>query len=285
MSRKSHRSHARSRNYDTDEDLEPRQERIKSSPSTLYIKEFDPDIIMPNSKTMYDPNQGGSKIAVIGRPGFGKSFLVRYLLYAKKHIFPVGIVLSGSESSNQFYDKMFPPAFIFNELNEEKLKDFKRRQLIAKKHLENPWAVCILDDVTDDPSVLKKPLFQDYYKEGRHWKMFLILALQYCLDLKPSIRVCIDGAFLFREPSITVRKTLFENYAGIVGNFETFCELMDKLTDDHTALYIHNASTSNKLEDCVFYFKAPAVPDFKFGCQDYWDFSNERYNREYVEPL
>ena len=40
-----------------------------------------------------------------------------------------------------------------------------------------------------------------------------------------------------------------------------FCEIMDQITNDYTALYIHNATTSNNLEDIVFYFKAKPIPD------------------------
>ena len=46
-----------------------------------------------------------------------------------------------------------------------------------------------------------------------------------------------------------------------------------------TALYVHNATTSNKVEDCIFWYKAkPIPPEFRIGCEDYWDFHNERYN-------
>ena len=65
-----------------------------------------------------------------------------------------------------------------------------------------------------------------------------------------------------------------------------FCDIMDQLTDDYTALYIHNSTHSNKLEDCIFYYKAKKIPDdFKFGCPDYWDFHFERFNPEYIDPI
>ena len=61
---------------------------------------------------------------------------------------------------------------------------------------------------------------------------------------------------------------------------------MDQLTNDYTALYIHNATTSNKIEDCVFWYKArPIPPDFKFGCDDFWRFHNSRFNPNYIDPV
>ena len=57
-----------------------------------------------------------------------------------------------------------------------------------------------------------------------------------------------------------------------------------KITDDYTALYIHNATQSNALEDCVFYYKArPVKEGWKLGCNSYWQFHADRYNPGYVE--
>jgi len=215
----------------------------------------------------------------------GKSTLISSLLYAKKHIYPCGIVFSGTEDSNGFYSKMFPNTFIFNKYDEEQLRSFIRRQKIAKKHLSNPWAVCLLDDCTDTPALFNKPLQQGIYKNSRHWKMWYILSLQYCMDVKPVIRTNVDGTFILREPNLKNRKSLYENYAGIIPDFSSFCDIMDQITDDYTALYIHNATKSNKLEDCLFWYKATPPPTFKFGAPYYWHFHDVRYNQDYVEPF
>ena len=64
------------------------------------------------------------------------------------------------------------------------------------------------------------------------------------------------------------RKSLWENYAGIIPDFQMFCDIMDQITDDYTALYVHNATNSNKLEDCIFWYKArPVPPDLSSGHQ------------------
>lgn len=36
---------------------------------TLKLKELDPDMIAPSTSRMNKPEQGGSKIVVIGKPG------------------------------------------------------------------------------------------------------------------------------------------------------------------------------------------------------------------------
>ena len=255
--------------------------------SRIEIKELDPDIIPPITSRFNDINyNGGCKLVIVGKPGTGKSSLIKALLYSKKHIFPVGIAMSGSEDSNHAYKEIMPNSFIFNEYNEDTITSFIKRQKIAHDHLPNPWAVLILDDCTDDPKIFNKQIQQALYKKGRHWKMLYILSLQYAMDVKPVIRTNVDGIFILREPLLKNRESLYKNYASIVPDFTTFCELMDQLTNDYCAIYIHGATNVNVWQECVFYWKAPVVPqDWKFGCEEYWEFHNCRYNNDYKDNI
>lgn len=216
----------------------------------------------------------------------GKSTLIASLLYAKKHIFPVGVAFSGTEDSNGFFRKIMPSSFVFNEYSPDKIELFIKRQKIAKRHIENPWAVIVIDDCTDDPRILATPLQQGIFKRSRHWKQLYILSLQYSMDIKPVIRTNVDGTFILREPSLKNRKSLWENYASIIPDFNLFCQILDKCTDDYCSLFISNMTRSNNWQDCVFFYRAPLIPDgFKFGCPEYWDFHNDRYNESYVDPF
>lgn len=216
----------------------------------------------------------------------GKSTLITSLLYEKSHIFPSGVVMSGTEDSNHHYSRIFPSTFVYNKLQKPVIESYIKRQKLARDHLPNPWSVLLLDDCTDDPKIFSDPLFQGIFKNGRHWKMWFILSLQYCLDIKPVIRTNIDGTFILRETNLKNRRSLWENYAGVVPDFAQFCDIMDQLTNDYTALYVHNATTSNNLEDCLFWYRAKPVPDsFKFGSEDYWRFHLSRYNQNYSDPV
>jgi len=212
--------------------------------------------------------------------------LITSLLYEKRQIFPIAMVMSGTEDSNGHYKKIIPSTFVYNKLHEKKISDFIVRQKVAKKHLPNPWSVLLLDDCTDDPKLFNKSLFQGLYKNGRHWKMLFILSLQYCMDVKPVIRTNVDGVFILRETNLRNRRSLWENYAGVIPDFQTFCVVMDEITDNYTALYIHNAVQSNRLEDCVFWYRARKVPDdFRFGSKDAWRFHKNRFDPLYKDPF
>ena len=166
---------------------------------TLNVNELNLEQINPNTDNINNPSQGGSKIVVIGKPGTGKTTLITDLLYHKKHIFPIGLVFSGTEDSNGHYSKMFPANFVYNKLELPKVEDFIQRQKLAKQHLDNPWSILLLDDCTDDPRVFNDPLFQGLFKNGRHWKMLFILSLQHCMDVKPVIRTNVDCCFIFAK--------------------------------------------------------------------------------------
>jgi len=89
--------------------------KYKDPQTKLYIKELNLELLQPNTKTFMKKSQGGQKHVVIGKPGSGKSTLIASLLYAKKHIYPCGIVFSGTEDSNGYYKKIFPDSFVFNK--------------------------------------------------------------------------------------------------------------------------------------------------------------------------
>jgi hypothetical protein len=251
---------------------------------TFYIKEFDMNLISPSKPD----DSNGTKLVVIGKANTGKSSLIADIVASKSHVIPVAQIFSGTEDSNHFYSTRFPGICVHNKLDFEALQNFALRQKYAKELLpQNPWAVQIIDDCTDDPSLLKKPLMQAYYKNGRHWKMLHILSLQYCMDIPPAIRNNVDFVFLLRESNAKTREVMHKNFAGIFPTLDEFNQVMDAVTEDYTALVIRITGTSNRLEDNVFYYKArdprKVPPNWKFGHPSAWEFHKERMDPNYSD--
>ena len=117
--------------------------------------------------------------------------------------------------------------------------------------------------------------------------MMFILALQYCKDIRPVIRGLIDYTFIFRESIELNRQSIYKNYASIIGSYQDFCDMMDQVAEDYTAIVIDNWKQSNNLTDCVFYYKAPfdKNDEFTFGCTEYKQWAEQRFDPKYIAPI
>jgi hypothetical protein len=246
----------------------------------LELKKFD----MKNIKYISSETQG-PVIVLIGRRDTGKSFLVKDLLYHHQDI-PIGTVISGTEAGNGFYAKMVPKLFIHDEYNTAIIENILKRQKMVIKQINKEVAAygksnidgrafVILDDCLYDNSWARDKLMRLLFMNGRHWKIMLIITMQYPLGVPPNLRTNIDYTFILREPYINNRKRIYENYAGMFPTFESFCQVMDQCTENFECLVIANNAKSNKLDDQIFWYKADAHREFKLGSKEFWEMSKD----------
>ena len=245
---------------------------------TLELKKFDMKSIS------FKPNENkGPVVVLIGKIDTGKSFLVRDLLYYQQEI-PIGTVISGTEEGNGFYAKMVPKLFVHNEYNTAIIENILKRQRTVlkqiKKEMEtykrstiDPRAFVILDDCLYDATWTRDKMMRLLFMNGRHWKVMLVITMQYPLGIPPTLRTNIDYVFILRENYIANRKRIYENYAGMFPTFESFCQVMDQCTENYECLVINNNSKSNKLHDQVFWYKADNHGDFRLGSKEFWELS------------
>ena len=245
---------------------------------TLELKKFDMKSIS------FKPNENkGPVVVLIGKRDTGKSFLVRDLLFYQQEI-PIGTVIAGTEEGNGFYGKMVPKLFVHNEYNTAIIENILKRQRTVlkqiKKEMEtykrstiDPRAFVILDDCLYDATWTRDKMMRLLFMNGRHWKVMLVITMQYPLGIPPTLRTNIDYVFILRENYIANRKRIYENYAGMFPTFESFCQVMDQCTENYECLVINNNSKSNKLHDQVFWYKADGHGDFRLGSKEFWELS------------
>ena len=259
---------------------------------TLELKKFDMKSIQ------FKPNENkGPVVVLIGKRDTGKSFLVRDLLWYQQDI-PIGTVISGTEEGNGFYGKMVPRLFIHNEYNSAIIENVLKRQRTVLKQVKkemdtykrttiDPRAFVILDDCLYDNTWSRDKLMRLLFMNGRHWKVMLVITMQYPLGIPPTLRTNIDYVFILRENYIANRKRIYENYAGMFPTFEAICQDMDQCTENYECLVINNNSKSNKLNDQVFYYKADPHNDFRLGSKEFWELSKglpEEDQEEQYDP-
>lgn len=239
---------------------------------------------MRNIKFKPDENKG-PVVVLIGRRDTGKSFLVRDLLFYHQDI-PVGTVISGTEMGNGFYGQMVPKLFIHNEYNTGIIENILKRQKACIKQYNrevetykttrlDPRCFVILDDCLYDDSWARDKMMRLLFMNGRHWKVMLVITMQYPLGVPPALRTNVDYVFILREPYQSNRKRIWENYAGMFPTFDSFEQVIKQTTENFECLVIDNNCKSNKLGDTIYWYKAEGHGPFRLGSKQFWDLSKD----------
>ena len=185
----------------------------------------------------FKPNENkGPVVVLIGRRDTGKSFLVRDLLYYHQDI-PIGTVISGTEAGNGFYGELVPKILIYHEYDTSIVDTILERQqtVIKAINAENTTygrseidgrTFLILDDCLYDNKWSRDKIMKMLFMNGRHWKIMLIITMQYPLGVPPNLRTNIDYTFILREPYLRNKKIIYENYAGMFPTFDSFCQII-----------------------------------------------------------
>lgn len=218
----------------------------------------------------------------------GKSWLIKDLLYRHRKDFASAIVMSGTEGSTGFYRGMAPDLFIFHEYNQSAMDRIRIRQqrAVRENGAGNPENNCavVCDDCMDDKDWIKHKTTKWLFKNGRHFDVFFLLAMQYALDIPPELRTCIDYIFICKEPQLKTRHKLHDNYAGMIPTFNMFCDILDNLTEDYHCMVIKNRKAlSPNITDCVFWYKAqPHEDEFSIVPRSVWRWAEDHYNSHYL---
>jgi hypothetical protein len=246
----------------------------------IQIKKFDPTTIDPCRICVF-----------IGRRGTGKSQLVTDILYHLRKI-PMGVVMSGTEESNEHYKDYVPDSFIYGQFEPPVIEKIithqqnviKKCKSTEEKENINNSVFMLLDDCMFDNKWTRDKNMRCIFMNGRHYRIFFMLTLQYCMDLPPSLRGQIDYVFILRENIIQNKEKLYKHFFGIFPTFDSFNEVLTQCTENYECLVLNNRSTSNKIEDVVFWYKAKIGRKFKMGSPQLWEHHRRNYNTKHDTP-
>lgn len=235
----------------------------------ITIRKFDPSKMDDNRALM-----------VIGKRNTGKSVLTKDIMYFKKHV-PVGMVMSGTEEGNGWYSSWVPDCFIYNEFDKDAVEKLIRRQRRLCKLGKPQKVFLVLDDCMFDKKVMREKCIRQLFMNGRHWGIFLVVTSQYVADAGPEIRGNCDYVFVLRENIQQNRERLWRMFFGIFPTLEAFNEALTACTEDYQCLVLDNTAKSNKIEDCVFWYKAKIRDNFRMGSPLLWHYHSKNYNPDY----
>nr|QBK86296.1 MAG: packaging ATPase [Marseillevirus LCMAC102] len=212
------------------------------------------------------------------------------MAYYLKHRYPVARIFIGTEEGYKRMCNIFHPLFVSGYYDEQEEKNHILRQRTCgienEKGYPGNYAINIIDDASDDPKVYKTKVMRGLFKLGsQHWSQLLMVGSQYAIDMPPDVRKSVSYVAIFREPEEIERKKLYNNFGGLAGSYENFCDLMDQLTGDFTCLIFKKRTQSNNMEENIFYYKTRKLKNWKFGCKEYREWGNKRYDSEYIEEI
>lgn len=230
--------------------------------------------------TKFNPLEMGKTpiISITGSRQVGKSVLIRDLLYYYRDI-PVGTVVESAgciDYNSRIYGKLMPSSFIHKRYNPEILDLILKRQITTmndkcKDIKENGTSDIDLryflildgliydDSLKNDTNLGKLILNKDYYNT-------LCIISQQCPELNPIINNNVDYVFLFNTYNISTRKKIYESYElSPFISFERFCQLMDTYSNNYECLVINNNTSSNKVKDRLFWYRADINMSYNIG--------------------
>ena len=219
-----------------------------------------------------------AKFVLIGIRGVGKTELIKDILYHKRDI-PVGVVIDPTHECTKSYEGIIPSAFIHTEYQPELVDGLLSRYKIMRKKKDEQGSEeldmrsfivqdCSLYDTETIKSVQQRQLFFN----GRCYQILSILAIQWSMGIPPSLRANIDYVFIFGTNQMSDRRRLYEHYAGVFPTFSEFSQVMDQIcVNVGDCLVIDNTVRSNKIEDMIYWYKAPIRGNnFKTCNEDVW---------------
>ena len=199
--------------------------------------------------------------------------------------------MSGTEESNGFFKNHVHDLFIHNSFKPKLVEDLIKRQKRKKREINkeggNPkdpgmGVGLVLDDLMYDKKMIKEKSMRQIFMNGRHYNILPMVTAQYCMDIPPDIRTNIDYVIVLRDNNRANQKRLFDYFFGVFPKFADFQKVFNTITNNYGALVLDNASKSNRIEDCVYWYKARfPVRKFKIGTRNMWSEWDRIYKPDY----
>jgi hypothetical protein len=204
---------------------------------------------------------------IIGKSNTGKSTLELYILYLIRRMYDVMIAFCPTPEMREKLELIGDIAHVGDEYDEVVVRNVLETGRLLKNNGTPRSFLITMDDCGFDKKVFTSKTFRELTKTGRNLgPIGLLILIQYCMDMTKDNRSQIDVIMVLADNSVKNRESLYDQFFGMFPDKHTFDDAMVKVTDNFGVLVLDNTVRSNKIEDCVFAFKAKLpIPRFHMG--------------------
>jgi hypothetical protein len=207
---------------------------------------------------------------LVGKRGTGKSTLMEDVMFWLRDSVCMGVAFTPTEESACMFRRHIPEPFIYNAYSSSAVESIIRTQRALCRKQKPKKILMALDDCMYDKKILKSVETREIFMNGRHLQLSILIACQYIMDLGPDLRTNVDYVFALRENIISNRQRLWRYFFGMFPKYEDFAAVMDACTNDYCCLVLDNTVKSNRVEDCMFWYRADShLPSYSVGSRPF----------------
>lgn len=196
-------------------------------------------------------------IALIGKRGSGKSWLIKNIIQHQLENEKLDeiLVFSPTDKMNKFYE-----TFVENVQHKLDFNILEQALKIQEKNIEdgNPKKLLIVFDdcCCQKGEWVKNSLMQNILFNARQYHISYIFAMQFPIGIAPELRSNFDYICLSADDIISNLKRMYDHYAGMFPQFNSFKQVHQSLTENYSTMVIINRGATQTIQEKVKWFKA-----------------------------
>jgi len=238
------------------------------------IYRFDPKTQLPEFGVM----------VFTGRSDSGKTVCIIDIMNYYRDKVDQAVVMCGSKDTCKQYAKRIPNMFVWNGFFPERLKAMYEKAERDVEMGKKRTILIVLDDLAYLKTAINKdPTISRILYNGRHARIILIIAMQYCKDIGPDLRQQVRLTFACAEKNPQNRERLYDAFNPIFQNFPDFDMCMQACTKNYEVFVLNNQHTqSSNICDNVNYYKARIDHTYRINRHgSMWKYHKKMYDEHY----
>ena len=225
----------------------------------------------------------------VGRTNSGKTFLMRDHLYHLRNDFDIALAMIGSKDTAYEFEQHIPAINVYDTLDLKKLTRIyeyleKQKSKERRGMGKCPRVVVVIDDMGyKRKNILTSEVFLRIFFNCRHVNMLMLISVQDCKLVTPSLRGQVRQVFLCQEKNPSGRKRVYEAFNPGLDSFQEFDKLFKRYTINYGILVLNNElANSYDIEDNVFIYKAKDRGKFRVNKKgSMWNHNKRNLNKNH----